>query len=182
MNFAFRYTVCCNHFRESDYRHKASNFLNITAVPMVYVPEAERRSSRVEELWNELEAALPDAQNQQEIYIELEESGEKLAYNTKANGAVVIKTPPASPEKDQQPAKKPKLDQDLSNPPVELNLSPDNGVKPTKTTNVPTNSPPDESFSPEDVCPDALQLRLHYANYTKEQLIDFLVKLRVFLK
>lgn len=182
--------VCCRHFRECDYANKLSNFLNRTAVPHVFVAEDERRNNRVE---HPERMPLPEVQssaalnpdNQMEIFIELEDSGEQIAFQT-------TKTVPLMVEDihQWQPRVKRRRERledpsdgrlNVQEDPIELQ-SPA-AAQETADTSVTHKDvvvrDPGKEISPDEV---EKQLRDHYSKYTKAELIDFLVKLRVFLK
>lgn len=194
----FRSCVCCHHFKETDYRNKASNFLNATAVPKIYVPETERRNKRVNEMVVIATPIVPTNQ-QQEIFIELD-SGDKMEYQSTNKFNHILKSEPKLMLPQETPGK-PRLeeikndqdfclvedvavtlsdDEDMQDKnPDEVEVIQDPFVKEDEpfVVNAEQIEEPEQLTGPEMTHEDLL--REHYSNYTKEELIEFLVKSRV---
>lgn len=206
-----RYTVCCNHFKQSDYRNKASNFLNVTAVPQIFVPESERRTRQADEIMH-LPVTLPRVQRQppredvtprQEIIIELEDSGEKLEYQatttTKGDVPSAGKAPEKMPMNNDKPVpKKMKLDDSIKHIKeeedsiveelVKQEQHPEEGSESEKArTIIEEEELIEDDTLPRDDEEELIgitldELRKHYSKYTKDELIEFLVRMKVFIE
>lgn len=161
---------------------------------MISVPEAERRNKAVEPAPLIRQFTEADDTQHRQIYIELDESGEKMAFQ--ATTKVSVKSPPHSPTGKRRNSESEELEETM--PPevdVECVSEEEEEVVEEVDNMIPENiQNPDEVFKdednllvvaaavPEPVDAEDHELREHYANYTKEQLIEFLVKAKVFLQ
>lgn len=202
-----RYVVCCHHFRESDYRNKASNYLNTNAVPALNIPENERRTYRAEEF--ELTVSLNPPAPQKtvppsdptELFFELEEDDEKLVVL--ATSKADVRTPPESPE---IPIVVPKPSHPL--PQLRLESLSKVDIVSSILRDFSEDEEDDEDEELAEITEEAdgcdiieemdeseteaqdssrlnitdQELRDHYSQFSKEQLIEFLVKLQVYMK
>lgn len=168
---------------------------------MVNVPESERRTKKADEPAPVIRVPEADLRHRQDIYIELEESGEKLAFQ--ATTKVTVKTldpeepPPkkiikcvrlatvsvkAAEEKEivVEQIEKRKCDsgeEEIDCP--EYQDYPEEIIELDDIDSVPSQSQAQQQ-DPRDA--EDQELRQHYSKYSKEELIEFLVKSKVFLQ
>lgn len=179
--------------------------MNTNAVPSLDIPDSERRKHWAEEiilkvpLNPQIPQQIVPPSDPTELFFELEEDDEKLVVL--ATSKADVRTPPESPEK---PIVAPKP----CHPPAQLRL--ENLSKADIVSSILRDFSEDEDDAEEleEITEEAegcdlieemeesesesqdpskrsitdQELREHYSQYSKEQLIEFLVKLQVYMK
>lgn len=187
-----KHSVCCKHFKETDYRRKDSSHLNITAIPSLNPGERSRLRRTGPAQLNP-----PSASNgvHKEIFIVLEEGDEKLAFHTSSKAPMLLESTTdrlsTSPNNVPEETVPLSLNKEISTEDedrsfIDYNSDEDTDI-PEATSregevDLPVNIP-----GPSQVEKSILRdiprfsfvsdLRNHYSQLSKEQLVDTIAKL-----